>query len=183
MADDRTNTDPIRAWCFTIFNPDPDVEAAIRRLEDDPKVLRLAVGREICPETGTPHLQGYVRFNRGLRFSGIRKLLPGAHIEPRGSPKESLASQYALKDGDVFVDKGFDSDPEVTRKRRIDETNDIIREIESGQTYGRIRQRHKQFVFWHRRNVIDYITDHKQLTCQWTEPEPPCPTDSPGTPP
>lgn len=179
----RSNTNPIRAWCFTVFNPAPDDLERIQRLEHDPSVLRLAVGREKCPETGTPHLQGYVRFSRGLRFTGVRKLLPGAHLEPRGSPREAPASQYALKDGDVLVDKGFDFDPEHTKKRRIDECNEVIQEIESSLSYGQIRQRHKQFVFWYRRYVIDYMGDHKRLKCQSIEQAPPDQTAESGTPP
>ncbi len=50
-------------------------------------------------ESGTPHLQGYVTFEKPIYFTAVSKLLPRAHIEVcKGSPKQ--ARDYAIKDGD-----------------------------------------------------------------------------------
>lgn len=84
--------------------------------------------------------------------------------------KECDASKYCLKDGDVLIDKGYDCDSPVA-STRSQECAEIIDEIESGESFGQIRNRHKQFVFWYRRNVIEYMSDHKRLKCQSSEPE------------
>lgn len=37
---------------------------------------------EVCPKTQRKHYQGFVRTLRQVRFSQLRKALPGVHIEP-----------------------------------------------------------------------------------------------------
>lgn len=154
---------PLRAWCFTVFNPTEEVLERVVALQF--QAVRLVVGREKCPDTGTPHLQGYIRFEKSHRFAAVKKLLPdGAHIEPRKG-RESQASAYCRKDGDVLVDKGVDVDrgKDGVKRTRDEELEEIIEEIEKGETYGRIRNRHKKFFFWYRRNVVDYMHDERVL--------------------
>lgn len=155
---------PLRAWCFTVFNPTEEVLERVVALQL--QAVRLVVGREKCPDTGTPHLQGYIRFEKSHRFAAVKKLLPdGAHIEPRKG-RESQATAYCRKDGDVLVDKGVDVDrgKDGLKRTRSEELGEIIEEIEKGETYGQIRNRHKKFFFWHRRHVVDFIHDHGRLS-------------------
>lgn len=161
-ATDSVNV-PLRAWCFTVFNPTPEVLERVVALQF--QSVRLVVGREKCPETGTPHLQGYIRLEKSARFSAIKKLLPdGAHIEPRKG-RESQATAYCKKDGDVVVDKGVDVDQgkDGRKRTRDEELEEVIEEIEKGESYGAIRNRHKKFFFWHRRNIIDYMHDRPRV--------------------
>lgn len=154
---------PLRSWCFTVHNPSDDDVARVIALQF--QADRLVVGREKCPKTGTPHLQGYIRTEKSHRFSAIKKLLPEkSHIEPRNG-RESQATAYCRKDGDVLVDKGVDVDRGRDDKKRTrdEELDEILEEIEKGEKYGAIRNRHKKFFFWHRRNVIDYIHDEHRL--------------------
>lgn len=78
-----------RRYCFTVNNPTP--ETTPQYLEASMRFLIF--GREICPTTGTPHLQGYVEFVHQHRITGI-KTLPGfstAHLEvARGSPDANI---------------------------------------------------------------------------------------------
>lgn len=153
---------PLRAWCFTVFNPTAEIEEQMRSLES--QAVRLVVGREKCPTTGTPHLQCYIRLHKSIRFAAMKKLLPdGSHIEPRKGT-ETEASTYCKKDGDILIDKGVDHDSGAEKKHRDDEADEIIEEIEKGESYGRIRNRHKRFCFWHRRNVLDYMRDERRCT-------------------
>lgn len=155
---------PLRAWCFTVFNPTPEVEEKVVALQFLSE--RLVVGREKCPETGTLHLQGYIRTEKSHRFTGIKKLLPdGAHVEPRKG-RESQATAYCKKDGQVLVDKGIDVDrgkDDSKKRTRDEELDEILEEIEKGEKYGAIRNRHKKFFFWHRRNVVDFLYDQRRL--------------------
>lgn len=152
---------PYRSWVFVVNNYSKEEEEVVRSLV--PKAVRLACGREVG-ESGTPHLQGYVRFEKAIKFSGLKKLLPRANLQlRRGS--ESQASKYALKDGNVLVDHGVDHDRGKGEKRsREEECDEIIEEIEKGETYGRIRNRHKRFCFWNRKHVIGYMYDERKLT-------------------
>jgi len=47
-----------RDWCFTLNNYKAIDEAILRQLDSK----YLIYGYETAPETGTPHLQGYVYF-------------------------------------------------------------------------------------------------------------------------
>lgn len=86
-------------WCFTVPNY-TDVELLhLSLLAEDPSVSYLVVGREVAPTTGTPHLQGFIRFNSRLRFTSVRALLPQCHLtSARGTPEQNR--HYCVKDGD-----------------------------------------------------------------------------------
>lgn len=154
---------PYRNWVFTVFNPTPEDEARVVALKDH--AARLAVGREKCPTTGTPHLQGYIRFLRAHKLPWVVNAIKlGCHVELRKG-SESQASRYALKDGDVLVDHGVDADRGAggAKRSRDEEVGEVIEEIEKGEKYGAIRNRHKKFCFWYRRNVLAYMHDHSRL--------------------
>jgi len=162
---------PLRAWCFTVFNYTPEDEARIVGLASTCE--RLVCGREVCPTSGTPHLQGYIKYKRSVRADWVRaQIKDGCHVEPRYAKKESTASTYCKKDGDLLIDHGLDCDPDSRKRSRDEETDEVIAEIEKGEPYGRIRNRHKRFVFWHRRNVVEYMRDHVALASD------PAPVDS-----
>lgn len=83
-----------KCWCFTSYNVD---DVPFNAVSD--KYEYLCFGRETCPTTNRPHLQGYVAFRVRTKFSTVRNWLPGAHIEKaRGSPQENV--DYCKKDGD-----------------------------------------------------------------------------------
>lgn len=86
--------------CFTINNPtDQDTD-----LLKDELVSYFIIGREVAPETGTPHLQGYLELSKQLSLSALKKIIPRAHIEKRrGTQKQAI--DYCKKDND-FVEHG-----------------------------------------------------------------------------
>lgn len=57
MAASRTVQ--FKNWCFT-YNNYPDARAFIDELRAHPWVKHYVVQQELAPDTGTPHLQGYV---------------------------------------------------------------------------------------------------------------------------
>ncbi len=60
-----------KVWEFTINNyTDEDIEW-VQNL--DKVTAAMVCTKEICPTTGTPHLQGRVKFNGNQRFSGMKK--------------------------------------------------------------------------------------------------------------
>lgn len=83
-------------YCFTLNNyTDSDIE----RLATLPCRF-LIYGKELAPETGTPHLQGYVVFESAKTFSAATKCLPGCHVSvANGSADDNI--RYCSKAGDV----------------------------------------------------------------------------------
>jgi len=89
-------------WCFTLNNPVP---SSLKDLGPE-EYEYLIYGREIAPQTGTQHLQGYVAFKNRRSGQQVKKLLPTAHWEvksKKSTPQQ--ASDYCKKDGD-FVEDG-----------------------------------------------------------------------------
>lgn len=86
-------------WCFTVNNY-TDVELLhLQLLAEDAAVAYLIVGREVAPTTGTPHLQGFIRFNSRIRFAAVQALLPVCHLSSaRGTPEQNRT--YCSKGGD-----------------------------------------------------------------------------------
>jgi len=63
----------------------------------------MKYGKEVCPTTQTPHLQGMVIFSNQISVKSARKKLAGCHVEVMISLEGSLA--YCEKDGD-FTERG-----------------------------------------------------------------------------
>jgi hypothetical protein len=84
-------------WCFTLF------EETCSFIDND-DVDYCIYGREICPDTGKNHLQGYLALNKRMRLAQMKKLHATCHWEvKKGTVKE--ARQYCMKDGD-YVEHG-----------------------------------------------------------------------------
>lgn len=152
-----------RSWLYTINNP---TEEDVSRLESLDCVVHVS-GREVAPTTGTPHLQGYVRFKKPQRFSWWKNQFPTAHVEMRHGT-EMEAWTYCAKDKDLAIEKGT-PDPGRVYATRDEERDDIIKEIEDGDSYWEIRKRHKGFVFWNRRAVLDYMYDENRVRAKSTD--------------
>lgn len=76
-------------WCYTLNNPTAPLEL--------PDTIYHIYGEEVG-ESGTPHYQGYVVFEKRKRLTQLKKLSPTAHWEvAKGTPLQ--ASDYCKKDG------------------------------------------------------------------------------------
>jgi hypothetical protein len=80
-------------YCFTINNYDDELVDHLKGLtKEKDGVTCLIFGREIAPSTGTPHLQGFVRFAVKKRPSTARKILKGGHfLVAFGTYEDNLA--------------------------------------------------------------------------------------------
>jgi hypothetical protein len=102
MAGDRVAS---KYWCFTSFQ---DKDGFLWFSPEDH--IYLVQQEESCPSTGRIHWQGFVVFERKVRFSYVRKALPSAHWEKmRGSVDE--ASDYCCDpkkriDGGLLLEDG-----------------------------------------------------------------------------
>lgn len=116
---------------------------------------RLCVGSETAPTTGTPHLQGYVRFAQPKTLAQMRKLIPRAHLEARKGT-ETQAATYCQKEA-ILIDKGVNFD-ERPKRHRDEEAAEVIEELKRAK-YGQVRQRHPIFFFWHRAHIKGWLQD------------------------
>jgi hypothetical protein len=89
-----------RSYCFTLNNPNNDEIQKVKNYCVTKSQCHI-IGSEIG-ESGTPHLQGYIRFKNAVRFTTLQKALGGrAHIEKcKGTEQENL--DYCSKDGNII---------------------------------------------------------------------------------
>lgn len=85
-----------RIWCFTINNYNDSELSKLEELVADGVAKYCVVGKEVG-ESGTPHLQGTIRFNAPKRFTAVQRML-GGHLEVCRNPSASIA--YCKKEGD-----------------------------------------------------------------------------------
>lgn len=85
-----------RDYCFTINNY---TEEHIKLCESI-EAAYIVYGKEVG-ESGTPHLQGYVRFPTPRTMKSVIAKMKGAHIEIKKGTCEQ-AINYCKKDGDVY---------------------------------------------------------------------------------
>lgn len=90
-----------RSFTFTWNNPTEESAAILTKLSAD----YVLYGKEVAPETGTPHFQGYVYFKNKRSLPSVIKKLKGAHVEvAKGSPDQNYT--YCTKGGD-FTEIGI----------------------------------------------------------------------------
>lgn len=148
-----------RAWCYTVNNYSEAEIEAVKAFPAD-KVLVHICAKEVG-ESGTPHLQGYVRFDKNQRSSAMKKLLPRAHIERRhGSEKQAF--DYCKKGGEIVVEIGEPSEREEF-PTRDSEAKAILHKINEGTTWNRLMEEHPVFTFWHRRPIWDRMHDVRRM--------------------
>lgn len=80
-------------WVFTVHNWTDDDVSVLKSLKSN----YLLFGEEVCPSTGTPHLQGYVQLVSRSRRTELVKKLSCFWEVARGSPDSQ--SVYCKKDG------------------------------------------------------------------------------------
>lgn len=85
-------------WCLTINNYSPEDEEKFDNCEFFTYTI---YGKEIAPDTGTPHLQAFVSCEKRTLLTTLKYIWPTAHFEiARGTPQQ--ASDYCKKEGDYY---------------------------------------------------------------------------------
>ena len=94
---------PAKYWVFTMFNPPEDWQTIIQKSE---KFLDGYIcGYELCPETGTPHIQGWTEFKKKNRPLSLLKDWPHARwAKAKGSAAHNW--DYCTKDDTNVIHYG-----------------------------------------------------------------------------
>lgn len=90
--------DRSKYWLFTLNNYTEEELVYFRSLVDTKdEVTYTLFGLEVAPQTGCPHLQGYLELQNRQRLSQVRRLAPRCHLEKRRG-SQSQAVEYCKKD-------------------------------------------------------------------------------------
>lgn len=132
-----------RHWCFTSFTfPDFELHA------DRNFTLRYVIfGKEICPDTGRLHFQGYCEFSDKVSMKNVKQVFNDTtmHLEPRYGSQEQ-AIKYCQKDGD-YLEWGS---PQYSGKR-----NDLKDVIDECKTVGQVMDQYPQIYCAYRNGLRD----------------------------
>ena len=91
----------VSRYCFTINNYDLDFDYASYFRNPEHRIRRAVIGFEVG-EQSTRHIQGYVEFERSVRFQYAKQVLPSAHWEKANS-SALINYQYCTKQGNFTV--------------------------------------------------------------------------------
>ncbi len=91
-----TSQQPRRAWCLTVNNPTIGSTEVLDALAEY-GLVRYGVFQLEAGSAGTHHYQMYLELSKPQRMSSLKKLWPGAHLEPRFGTRDQ-AREYCMKD-------------------------------------------------------------------------------------
>lgn len=139
-------------WVFTLNNYDDNDIERLASLSD--KVQYLVYGKEVG-ESGTPHLQGFVRFRTRCRFGRCKNLIGiTAHIEVAKDPLAAI--EYCKKDNDITEIGSLDVQP--GRRTDLDEFKD---DVKAGVVDPKeLREKHSEVFAKYRSFCMSYIIDN-----------------------
>lgn len=89
-----------RGYAFTLNNYTEEEVQSL--LQPNEAVAYICFGKETAPDTGTPHLQGYIYLHNPRGLKGVKKIIGSrAHLEPaQGTPEQNV--KYCSKGGDFY---------------------------------------------------------------------------------
>lgn len=140
-------------WCFTLNNPTAEDTALLEALP----TTYLVYGREKAPTTGTPHLQGYLRFASKRVMPKIK-----AHwTKAKGTDKQNF--DYCTKEDSAYFEKG-----EMAQQGRRTDLVELYEDIKSGT-------RNKRSLIESHTNAMAKFPRFAQTVLNLYRPKPPCP--------
>ena len=149
-------------WCFTLNNYTNDEWLnVVNRLTD--KLVKYAVVGEETGDSGTVHLQGYVRFQKIKRMAEVKRHVgKRAHVEIcRGSEEENKL--YCTKDGKILLEVGVYNTSVGMRgcpSSMGDDVKALIEFLVSGKTIAEIKPEH-YMTYCRYGNMISKIVNAK----------------------
>jgi hypothetical protein len=141
-------------WCFTLPNyTDDDVER-IKKIT----CKCMVVGKEVCPTTKTPHLQGFIQFEKVKRRSQVQAMIKeNVHCSVARDVEASI--EYCKKEGEFF-EKGSASKQGKKGKRNDLEEFKIA--VKAGELNVKVlRENYSKVAAKYPRFFIDFIHDNQ----------------------
>lgn len=135
-----------RDWCFTVNNPVQSEQEFLAYLQTVSDLRYVVFQRELAPETGTEHYQGYFEFTQPKWFTTIKKYLSkktigvDAHIEQRRA-KRTQARLYCMDEETRISPTYYEYGEFIEDGERTDLT-DIMRDIENDMSFYDLSKKH-----------------------------------------
>ncbi len=132
----------VRHVCFTLHDYVGDEVAKLREWS---QVSYGIVGREVCPDTGRPHLQGYIEFKQQVLLSTLKnKISQKIHVEERRGTAQQ-ASKYCEKEDD------YDEWGDISEQGRRTDLDIVTAEIVGGARMRTVARSHPEaYVKFHK---------------------------------
>jgi hypothetical protein len=103
--EDPTKGKRYRGWVFTYYEQNGlDLDGALNEIRASRGHKYVVAGKEVCPKTGRPHLQGYVYWSNGKTPSAAHKWLPKGCWIAVARSDGGVNRAYCTKDGDFYED-------------------------------------------------------------------------------
>lgn len=127
-----------KSWVFTVNNYTENDIKLFEHIECN----YISVGREVG-ESGTPHLQGYIKFSKAKRLTGMKKIHETAHWEM--AYDDEAAINYTMKEGNFIV---RDNRKKKGHRSDLDNICDMIKD---GKTIKQVATEHPaDFIRYHK---------------------------------
>lgn len=122
-----------RAWTFTLHDYSDDDIERIKGLAD--KANYMVFGKEVCPKTQRPHLQGYIRYKQQRPMHVVKSEIGDrAHLE-RAKGSDEHNKTYCSKDGQVF------EHGRVAKPGARNDLSDYVKAVQEGATFTDLAER------------------------------------------
>lgn len=145
----------VKRWCFTVQNPGDWVP----ELKDGFEYMCYQL--EIAPSTGTPHLQGYVRFSTKKRMQTVKNWFGHEMNLMAAKGNEAQNKTYCSKaesraPGAEFKEYGnFDGDEGKQGKRS--DLAPVVAAVKEGKTLTEIAQEHSEEFIRYGKGIRDLM--------------------------
>lgn len=146
---------PTFKWVFTLNNYTNDDVDRLKHLSLD--VIEYLIAGEEVGESGTPHLQGTVRFTTKRRLTGAKRIIGGnPHMEPCVAFDESV--EYCKKEGRFFEVGKLKASSQGKRNDIESVKEDIVVHGITDMTH--YMENHTSFFINHENFINRYIAMH-----------------------
>lgn len=164
----------VKRWCFTIFNY---TQQRYDELKTSliPISEYVIIGKELCPSTNQPHLQGYVSFKRKCRFAQAKSRIDSqAHIEPaKGTPRQNF--EYCSKSGDYWQSgemPRYGRGSDIKSNNRKEASEAFIKSMDENNLEGFVSQYPHYYMFHGHNLMSNYYSlkspiDRPDIKCFW----------------
>jgi len=145
-------------WCFTLNNYTPAEEDHIKTLGDHADVVYCIAGREEGGNTGTPHLQGFIKFTGRTSMARAKTILGADRVHLETARNVIASIQYCEKEGNFF-ETGVR--PATNGQGQRTDLMEFKRDVNEGMLDLReIREVHSEVYAMYTRFCLEYIRDH-----------------------
>jgi hypothetical protein len=96
---------PAKRWSFTCFDVSGENIKDIMDVVDSSK-SSIIMGKEVCPDTGNLHIQGYIEFSKKVRPKNLFKDITIHWEKSKGNRESNI--EYCKKDGHIIYQNFYE---------------------------------------------------------------------------